>query len=58
MTPKNNIVGSKPASRDVEEVPGETHTSSWDTISLIICLSGESVDSIDNSGGSYPKKGG
>jgi hypothetical protein len=29
---ENNIFGSKPASRDVEEVPGKTHTSSWDTI--------------------------
>ncbi len=24
LTPKNNVVGSKPASRDVEEVPGES----------------------------------
>jgi hypothetical protein len=31
--PKNNIFGSEPASRDVEKVPGENSTSSWDTIS-------------------------
>ena len=24
LTPKNKVVGSKPASRDVEEVPGES----------------------------------